>query len=120
MKSISDNSSVDELIRLAVDFMGAAVTIVDPDGKMLYYNEQAVKILDRKPEYIGENVRSHHSKSSSNERFDMMLRAFGEGRIEPFHYEANPYGKVIQVVLSPIIKEGTLIGCVQTVRLKEG
>lgn len=48
-----------------------------------------------------------------------MLKAFEEGRSEPFLYKTKPYGKIILVTLSPIIKDGQFVGCVQTVRLKE-
>jgi hypothetical protein len=32
--------------------MGVAVTIIDTKGTLLYYNKQAAKILDRKPEQL--------------------------------------------------------------------
>lgn len=107
-----------ELVNLAMDCMGVAVTIIDTKGTLLYYNRHSTKILDRKPEYIGTNIHSHHKKADSNKKLDLMLKEFQEGRKEPFHYEANPYGKSIFVTLSPILKNGSFIGCVQTVRPK--
>lgn len=47
-----------------------------------------------------------------------MLKEFEEGGKNPFHYEAKPYGKIIFETLSPIIKNGEFVGCVQTVRPK--
>jgi DUF438 domain-containing protein len=96
-----------------------AVTIIDIEGRLLYYNQRAEKILDRKPEYIGVDLRSHHKKNSSNIKFDQMIREFEQGRTKPFHYEAKPYGKVILVTLSPILIDGQFTGCVQSVLLKE-
>jgi hypothetical protein len=64
-------------------------------------------------------VHTHHKKVESNEKLDRMLQAFREGRRKPFRYEAKPYGKVIVVTLSPLLKDGHFIGCVQTVVLKE-
>ena len=107
------------LISLAVESLGVAVTIIDTKGILLYYNKQAVKILDRKPEYIGKDVYSHHMKAASSERLESMIHAFQKGRREPFHYEATPYGKTIFVTLSPIVENDTLIGCAQSVQLKE-
>jgi DUF438 domain-containing protein len=98
--------------------MDVAVSIIDAKGTLLYYNRASEEILDRKPEYIGTDVHSHHKKKESNETLDKMLGAFKEGRTEPFHYEAKPYGKVILVTLSPVIKDGQFMGCVQTVRTK--
>jgi len=99
--------------------MGVAVTIIDMKGTLLYYNKQAAMILDRKPEYIGKDIHSHHTKSNSNKNLDLMLQDFQKGRTEPFHYEAKPYGKTILVTLSPILEGGKSIGCTQSVQFKE-
>ena len=106
------------LVNLAMDCMGVAVTIIDKKGTLLYYNPHSAKILERKPDYIGTDIHSHHKKADSNKKVDLMLKEFEAGRKEPFHYEAKPYGKIIFVTLSPIIKNGEFVGCVQTVRLK--
>ena len=79
-----------ELISLAMECMGVAVTIIDMKGTLLYYNRQVAKILDRKSEYIGKDVHSHHKKANSNKNLDLMLQDFQKGRTEPFHYEAKP------------------------------
>ena len=119
MNKKKEENQLEELVNLAVECMGVAVTIIDMKGTLLYYNKHAAKILDRKPEYIGKDSHSHHKKAGTNKKFDLMLKAFEEGRTEPFHYKAKPYGKIILVTLSPIIKNGRLIGCVQSVLLKE-
>lgn len=105
-----------EIIHLAMNCMAVAASIIDREGALLYYNRHAEKILDRKPEYIGTNIRTHHKKADSNDNVDAMLAAFEQGRKEPFHYEARPYGEPIIVTLSPIREKGEFIGCVQTVR----
>ena len=108
-----------ELIKLAMDSIGVAVSIIDTEGTLLYYNNHAAKILDRKPEYLGENIHSHHKKPSSNRTVDLMLQDFQKGRTEPFYYEVKPYGKIILVIVSPILDNGRFIGCIQSVLLKE-
>ena len=55
-----------ELINLAMACLGVAVTIIDTKGTLLYYNPHSAKILDRKPEYIGADICSHHKKADSN------------------------------------------------------
>ena len=102
-----------------MESMGVAVTIIDTEGRLLYYNKRAEKILDRKPGYIGEDLRLHHKKTSSHIKFNQMMREFKQGKTEPFHYEARPYGKAILVTLSPIFIDGQFAGCVQSVLLKE-
>ncbi len=108
-----------QLVKLATECMGVAVTIIDTEGTLLYYNKQAAKILDRKPEYLGKDVHSHHKKATTNTKIDLMLQDFQKGRTEPFYYQTKPYGKIILVILSPILKNGKFIGCVQSVLLKE-
>jgi DUF438 domain-containing protein len=119
MKEMKDTKKPEHLIKLAMECMGIAVTIIDTEGTLLYYNMQAAKILDRKPEYIGQDVHSHHKKAASNRKLDLMLQDFQKGRTEPFHYQAKPYGKIILVTLSPILENGKFIGCIQSVQLKE-
>ena len=108
-----------EICTLAMECIGVGVTVINPKGTLLYYNPHAAKILDRKPEFIGKDVHSHHKKAASNEKLDLMLQEFEKGRTEPFHYRARPYGKDIVVTLSPILKDGEFVGCVQSVMLKE-
>jgi sensor histidine kinase regulating citrate/malate metabolism len=114
-----ENSRLGEMGVLAMECMGVGVTIISPKGTLLYYNRHAAKILDRKPEFIGMDVHSHHKKAASNEKLDLMLQEFEEGRTAPFHYGARPYGKDIVVIFSPILKDGVFVGCVQSVMLKE-
>lgn len=59
-----------------MDCMGVAVTIIDKEGNLIYYNKQAGKISDRKPEYIGKYIHSHHKKAVSNRKSDLMLQDF--------------------------------------------
>jgi len=119
MNKKEETHGLGDLAQLALDGMGVAVTIIDPKGTLLYYNEHAGRIIDRKPEYIGQDVHSHHKKAVTNEKLDSMIQAFIEGRTEPFRYEAKPYGTPIFVTVAPVLKEGKFLGCVQTVILKE-
>jgi sensor histidine kinase regulating citrate/malate metabolism len=115
----NEDEKLKELISLAVESMGVAVSVIDTKGTLLYYNKQANKILNRKPEYIGNDIHSHHKKATSNKKLDLMLQDFQKGRTEPFHYEAKPYGKTILVTISPILEDGKFIGCTQSAELKE-
>jgi len=118
---MNDNlaSGADNLLRLALDSLDLAVTLIDTQGIILYYNRRAAEILDRKPEYIGADAHAHHRKAASNRKLDLMLEEFGNGRSEPFHYRAIPYGKPLLVTVSPILEMGRFVGCTQSVRLEE-
>ncbi|MFZ5449263.1 MAG: PAS domain-containing protein [Thermodesulfobacteriota bacterium] len=119
MEGRQAKDALDELVTLAMDCLDVGVTIFDPQGILLYYNNYAAKVLDRKPEYIGADIHLHHKKPDTNQKLDFMLQEFSKGRTEPFHYEANPYSQVIIVTLAPIRKSGTFVGCVHCVRLKQ-
>ncbi len=119
MNEKEETLGLEELVPLAMDCLGVAVSIIDPKGTMLYYNPHAARIIDRKPEYIGHDIHSHHKKAVTNEKLDSMIQAFREGRVEPFRYEAKPYGTSIFVTVAPILEDGKFLGCVQTVILKE-
>ena len=101
---------LEKLVMLAMDCIGEAVTIIDPKGAILYYNRRAAEILDRKPGYLGLDIHLHHSELSNN-KIDFMLQKFSEGRKEPFPYGVDANGKVNRI-LSPIRKDGQLVGCV--------
>ena len=120
MKNPDLKNQLGEITNLALDCMGVAVSIIDTKGELLYYNRQSAKLLDRKPEYIGTDIHSHHKKAESNKKVDRMLTEFKQGRKEPFHYEAKPYGDIIFVTLAPLIKNGEFVGCVQTVLPENG
>ena len=120
MKEPDLKNQLAEIANLALDCMGVAVSIIDTKGELLYYNRQSAKLLDRKPEYIGTDIHSHHKKAESNKKVDRMLKEFKQGRKEPFHYEAQPYGDIIFVTLAPLIKNGEFVGCVQTVLPENG
>lgn len=119
MTEKKSTSPLGELIELAMDCLDLAVTIIDPKGNLLYYNQRSSEILDRKPDYLNTDIHSHHQKETTNHRVDSMLQEFAEGRTMPFRYEAKPYGKVILVTLIPLRKDGRFLGCVHAVRPKE-
>ena len=104
-----------DLIIYAMDSLDVAVTIIDSDGILLYYNHCAAETLDRKPEYLRNDVFKCHKEASSNEKLMSMIRNFQNGRTRPFRYQAKPYGQAISVTLSPIFEDGKFVGCIQSV-----
>ena len=103
-----------------LEFAGVGVTLVDRAGRCVYYNKWAKDHLDRKPDYIGDEIHNRHRRAITNPRFDAMLKLFEEGRLEPVTYVARPYGKTtIIVTVSPIYVDGELVGYSQIVLLKD-
>jgi DUF438 domain-containing protein len=106
-------------IPLILDQIPVAITGIDLEGNILFYNDYSSQVLDRKPEYLGTDIRSCHQKPETNEKIDRMLNEFQAGRREDFYYEAFRYGKNIAVTLSPFEVDGQLIGCIQSVIIKK-
>jgi sensor histidine kinase regulating citrate/malate metabolism len=117
---IATDWGLDQWADRILEQAGVGVTILDRHGTVMYYNKWASEHLDRKSEYIGNDVRKRHRRAVTNPRFDAMLRLFEEGRVEPVHYVARPYGKTtILVTVSPIRVNGELVGFSQIVFLKD-
>ncbi len=97
-----------------LDKIPMAVTIFDLQGIMLYYNEHAPSVINRKPELLGKDIRLCHQKPESNVRFEGMIKKFKKGRREPISYEARPHGKPLLITVSPLEVDGRLVGCIHT------
>jgi sensor histidine kinase regulating citrate/malate metabolism len=99
---------------------GVGVTIVDRSGSLPFYNNWAAEHLDRKPDYLGRDVRQHHRRAATDPRWNAMRQLFLGGRDEPVRYVARPFGKTtVQVTVSPIRIGGELVGLSQIVLLKD-
>jgi PAS domain S-box-containing protein len=105
-------------IPLIYDKIPVAITVIDLEGNILFYNRYSSRVLDRKPEHLGTDIRDCHQKPETNAKIDQMLNEFKTGRREEFYYEAFRYGKNICVTLSPFEVDGQLIGCIQSVIIK--
>ena len=57
MNEIYESDRLGELLGFAKKYIGSAVTIIDPNGTLRYYNRRAAEILYRKLETIGIDVR---------------------------------------------------------------
>jgi len=119
MEDKDSTNPVAEMILLAMDALDLAVSVIDTQGTLLYYNRQAAKLLDRKPAYLGGDIHLHHKKETTNQRLDEMLLKFKEGRLEPIHYEGRPYGETILVTVTPLRKDGRFVGCLHCARPKK-
>ena len=91
------------------------VTIVDPEGCILFYNHRAAELVNRKPEHIGRNIRSCHEKKESIDKIDELLAEFQAGRTEDFQYQAVRKGRRLSIHFRPIREGDRLLYLVQTI-----
>ncbi|UCD77120.1 MAG: PAS domain-containing protein [Desulfobacterales bacterium] len=103
---------------LILEAIPVGITVVDLNGHIQYYNDFSSRILDRKPEYIGRDIRDCHEKSASIEKIDHMLAEFKKGRQKEFGYETIRNGKHLAVTFSPLRVDDIISFCIQTVILK--
>ncbi len=94
------------------------ITVTDLDGRILYYNEYSAKIVDRKPDYIGMNIRSCHKKKESIEKIDKILSEIKDKKRENYHYESDRNGKVLSITISPYILHDQVIGFIHSFVVK--
>jgi DUF438 domain-containing protein len=106
-------------LRLILDRLPAAVSVIDLDGALLYYNENATRFVDRKPEYLGRDVREYHQLESSRKRIQEIIQGFKAGNREPVQYVAFPRGEPLSVTVVPLLVDGALVGCIHHVVKKD-
>jgi PAS domain-containing protein len=75
MEEKNSTSPLEELVKLAMDYLEEAVTVFDPQGTLLYYNRRAAEILDRKPEYLGTDIHLLHKKAITNQKWAGCVHA---------------------------------------------
>ena len=98
-----------------LDQLPSAVTVTDLDGRMVYYNESATQLIDRKPEYLGRDVRGCHKLKSSSKRVDEIIEEFKAGNHEPVTYKAEVNGVPLSITVVPLIDHGKVAGLIHHV-----
>ena len=101
--------------RAVLDALPVGVTITDPQGGILFYNRQAAEWLDRRPEYLGRDVRACHEQKSTIEKIDQFLAEFRAGRTQSYIYQAVRKDRALRVTISPIFQNGEFWACLQMV-----
>ena len=101
-----------------LDQIPVGITVTDLDGIILYYNEFCAQIVDRKPEYIGMDIRTCHKKPESIVKIDTILSEIKDGKLEKYQYESKRKDKVLSVTISPYKQLGKLIGFIQSIVIK--
>ncbi|MEW5910936.1 MAG: PAS domain-containing protein [Thermodesulfobacteriota bacterium] len=119
MATVSPEIDLTRMAPAILDGARAAITVFDLEGRLLYYNHHAPQIVDRKPEYIGRDIRSCHSQPRSVERFTAILESYQAGKGQEFYYTATRNGRKLSVKVAPLIQEGRVVGGVHTVMALE-
>jgi DUF438 domain-containing protein len=94
------------------------ITVTDLDGKILYYNQYSAQIVDRKPEYIGMDIRFCHKKLESIVKIDTIFAEMIAGKRENYCYESKRKDKVLSITISPYNQLGKMIGFIHSIVVK--
>jgi PAS domain S-box-containing protein len=108
----------DKELQSVMDQIPVGISVTDLDGRILYYNEYSAHIVDRKPEYIGMDIKSCHKKPESITKIETILSEIKEGKRENYCYESKRKDKVLSVTISPYRLRGELIGLIQSIVVK--
>ena len=100
-------------LAMVLDNIPAGITVIDSRGHILYYNSYCSRFVDRKPEYIGKDLRYCHQKPESVEKIEGILSALNEGKLKEFYYETERSGSKLGVTVSPFFVDGKKIGFIQ-------
>lgn len=99
-----------------LDQAPVAITVLDRQGVIVFYNRYAAGIVDRKPEYLGRDIREFH-KPASNDKVDRILRAYAQGGREEYTWRLQRGDKEFAVRVSPWSQGGQWMGLVHVVML---
>ncbi|MCF8041605.1 MAG: PAS domain-containing protein [Desulfarculaceae bacterium] len=110
MSATQQSIPVSELL----DQAPVAVTALDNRGTIVFFNQYAGNIVDRKPEYLGRDIREFH-QPASNAKVDAILDAYAQGGREEYSWRLKRGDKEFMVRVRPWLRDGKWAGLVHTV-----
>lgn len=106
MPVFSESINLEEILSLAVDAMPVALSLLDPQGNLVFYNGYAPNIINRSPGLLDKDVRDCHQKKASNDKIDAILAGFKAGETEEQTWQLVRDGVAYRVRVAPLIIEG--------------
>lgn len=101
-----------------LDQLPVGITVLDLNDRILYYNEYCARLVDRKPEYLGQDIRSCHQNAESVVAIDRILEDIQTGRKKEVYYETERNGKTLAVTILPYEMDGERLGTIQSIIVK--
>lgn len=108
--------SPEEMALATLGQAAVAVTVLDLEGRLLFYSRHAPRLLDRRPSYLGRDVRELHQPASAA-KMTAILAAYAAGGREEFTWQLHRGEKVFTVRVAPLELSGANRGLVHTVML---
>ncbi len=98
----------------ALEQAPVAITVLDPAGRVQFYNSYAATILDRRPEYLGRDVRSLHHPASQK-KIDAILADYAAGGRREYCWRLKRGDLEFLVRVAPLMRDGKWSGLVHAV-----
>jgi hypothetical protein len=93
-----------------------AVTVLDLEGRLLFFNHYAPKILDRQPAYLGRDVGELH-QPASRAKLTAILAGYRDGELREHTWKLPRGDKTFAVRVAPLVLDGRTCGLVHAVML---
>jgi len=62
-------------LQVVIDSIPVGITVLDLEGHIQMFNKFSSNITDRKPEYLGKDIRGCHQNPESNIKIDQIFEA---------------------------------------------
>ena len=106
----------DELAGQVLGQAAVCNTVLDLEGRLLFYSHYGPKILDRKPDYLGRDVGELH-QPASRARLAAILAAYRAGERREFAWKLPRGEKTFAVRVAPLALAGQILGLIHTAML---
>ncbi len=101
-----------------LDQVPVAVTALDRQGNIVFYNQYAASILDRKPEYLGRDIRDFHNPQS-NAKIQAILDGYAQGGRQEHTWRLRRGERQFLVRVRPWLRGGEWLGLLHAVMVLE-
>lgn len=99
------------LLEQMLDTIPAALTYVDSEGKVLYFNRVAGERPSSLKRTVGMSFWDCHSEKSKKS-LQRIFDDFKKGRREPHYYVGHPAGGRELATIIPVFEGDRFVGCI--------
>lgn len=103
-----------------IDQLPLKVSLIDLDGRLVFYSDSGSNLLDRRPELIEQDVRDCHAEAASSERTTRILEAYKNGGRQEYVWRVERDGVRFAVRVGPWVEQGRVLGLIHAAMVING
>ena len=96
---------------------GVLISVLDLEGRLLYYSENVPPLVTRDESLLGQDVRQCHQSDASNLKIDAILTGYKRGKSGTHHWVLEREGKSFAVKVTPLIENSEVKGLIHTLMM---